>query len=636
MGAIAGVLKSDGSRIDLAIASRMLSAIEHRGPDQKGVYHDGQAALANARLRTHAPDEPRLPLPNRDQSLWIAFDGEIFNDSELRRDLAGRGQVFTTQSDAEVVLAAYEEFGEDCVRHFNGQWSLAIWDSRNRRLFASRDRLGTRPFYYTPLPGEFLFASEIKSLLQHDGVPREIDLIALDQIFTLRSALPPRTIFRNIFELPPGFSLHWSDGVVQVFRHWQVAFDPDLAQDDRDAEERLAELLTDATRLRLRSEARVATVAEPDLASWLTAALADRSGETAAAGLATSFEASSARLCGDSLKGCQPADIGRVFPDVIRHAETPLLGSDPAVMYLLAEGARHRGHRVLLTGAGADELFGGCDIYKEARVRRYWSRQPDSQYRLQLLKRFFVEPAGTNHFPTAYWQAFFHARPRDLANPFFSHLARWEQTARLQTFFTADLRQEIGEYDAREELRLRVPCELKHWDDLSQAQFLEIISYFPGGVLSSQHDRMTMAHGIACRHPFLDTRVAEFALRLPARSKFRGLSEHEMLRHVASRLLPASQMRQRSAPIRVPLATSFFGTPEAPHVYDYVDELLSRERIVDAGIFEPGGVERLVRKAKKGEATGVKDTMALAGIVSTQLIVDQFIRAPARQPVAAG
>jgi asparagine synthase (glutamine-hydrolysing) len=140
---------------------------------------------------------------------------------------------------------------------------------------------------------------------------------------------------------------------------------------------------------------------------------------------------------------------------------------------------------------------------------------------------------------------------------------------------------------------------------------------------------MSMAHGVACRFPFLDARVAEFAARLPARSKFRGLSEHEMLRRVASRFVPASQMRQRSSPSRAPLATSFFGTAERPLVCDYVEELLSRERITDAGIFEPGGVERLARKAKKGEATSGRDSMALAGIVSTQLIVDQFIRAPA-------
>jgi asparagine synthase (glutamine-hydrolysing) len=139
---------------------------------------------------------------------------------------------------------------------------------------------------------------------------------------------------------------------------------------------------------------------------------------------------------------------------------------------------------------------------------------------------------------------------------------------------------------------------------------------------------MAMAHGVACRFPFLDARVVEFAARLPARSKFRGLSEHEILRRIASRFLPASQMRQRSVPGRAPLATSFFGSPEAPLVCDYVEELLSRERIVDAGIFEPGGVERLVRKAKKGEATSAKDNMALAGIVSTQLIVDQFVRVP--------
>jgi asparagine synthase (glutamine-hydrolysing) len=205
---------------------------------------------------------------------------------------------------------------------------------------------------------------------------------------------------------------------------------------------------------------------------------------------------------------------------------------------------------------------------------------------------------------------------------------------RLRTYFAEDVRAEIGDYDAREELRLRLPAGFKHFDSLSQAQFLEITSHLSGSVLP-QHDRMSMAHGASARSPFLDHRVAAFAARLPARCKLRGLSEQETLKRIASRFVAAADMRPQRASERTSdrasAAAGFFGTLDAPHSHDFADELLSRERIADAGIFDPVAVERLVRKARRGEAIAAKDDMALVAILSTQLIVDRFIRASRRE-----
>jgi asparagine synthase (glutamine-hydrolysing) len=646
MGGIVGILNSDGSRIDPALLEGMLLAIAHRGPDDSGIYQDSHAGLGHVRRVLGHPSPARQPLPNADRSLWITFDGEIYNDRELRKDLKTRGHAFATPSAAEVVLCAYEEYGEDCVRRFNGQWSLAIWDSRQRRLFASRDRFGALPFYYAPLGREFAFASEIKALLQHPGMAREIDVIALDQIFTLQAALPPRTIFRHIFELPPGYSLHWSDGVMQVFRHWQFDFAPDEAQHDAGAEEQLGDLLTDATRLRVQFGGGAASCLTGRLDSLLTEALVSQCSETPPAPLSIPFNdfqaagASVAQWAGTGSTDpytlhCSSADLGNVFPEVVRHAETLVLTTEPAALYLLSEFSRDLGFRVLMSGAGADELFGGCDIFKEAKTRRFWSQQPESPLRLRLLEQYFSEQPGPGTKSTAHGQAFFHARPLDLAYALFSHLPRWEQTARLKTFYSDDARKEIGDYDAREEMRLRLPARYKHWDPLCQAQFLEIAHHLPGSILSSQYDRMLTAHGVAGRFPFLDHRVAAFASRLPARSKLRGLSEQEILRRIASRFLPASEMRPRRRPERPSAPPCFFGTPELPVVCEYAEELLSRERIAAAGLFDPTAVERLVRRAQRGEATTAKDSLALTGILSAQLLVDQFVGARLRNDLGA-
>jgi asparagine synthase (glutamine-hydrolysing) len=646
MGGIAGILNSDGSRIDPARLQAMLASIAHRGRGHRAGFLDAHAALTEICpvLLAREPLRPLLASPDR--ALWIAFDGEIHNTRELRRDLMARGHAFESTAPAEIALHAFQEFGEDCVRHFNGQWALAIWDSRQRRLFASRDRLGIRPFYYTTIGREFLFASEIKALCRHPGLTRAIDAIALDQIFTLQAALPPRTIIQNVFELPPGMSLYWSDGALSIFRHWQIDFAPDDSQDDAAARERLCDLLADAARLRLWTRSPVATFAGGGLDSLLTTALVGRASDAAPAPLAVTFDESDsddflpagrAAKPGESqyTLHCSPADVGNVFPEVVQHAETPFLTTEPAAIFLLSQFARGLGHDVLFAGAGADELFGGCDIYREAALRRFWSRQPGSPSRLRLLELFFCgDQTGPGTRTPAYWHAFFHVRPEDRAHPLFSHLPRWEQTARLKTFFSDSLRAEIGDYDAREEKRLRLPAGYRHWEPLCQAQYLEV-AHTLRARLSSQYDRMLAAHGVAGRFPFLDHRVIDFATRLPRQWKLRGFTGQEILRRIAPQLIPAPRARTPRKFSKTPVAESFFGTPESPLACDYVDELLSRERITDSGLFDPTAAERLVHKARKGQATSFKDQLALAGLLSTQLVVDQLVRATPRANVPA-
>lgn len=648
MCGIAGFIGRDGGGTDIPLLQRMLHSIRHRGPDGSGTYSDGQAALGHVRLSIIDIGGGHQPMHNEDESLWVTFNGEIFNYVELMEDLKRRGHVFGSRCDTEVILHAYEEWGEDCVKQFNGQWSFAVWDNKRKKLFASRDRMGVRPFFYTEAGDEFLFASEIKALLVHPEVRREIDLIGLDQIFTLWGTIPPRTIFKGIHELPPAHSLTWEAGEIRVFPHWKLDYTIDGApRSQRDYEEQLLDLLIDATRLRMRSDVPVGAYLSGGLDSSLTTALIKRFTDSQLTTFSVTFDDpqfDESRFQQDVIRHlktdhqsirCSYADIGEIFPDVIRHAEKPILRTAPAPLFLLSRLVRQLDYKVVITGEGADEMLGGYDLFKEAKIRRFWARQPESKFRPLLLKRLYPYMQSLQSQSPAYLQAFFHARPQDLANPFFSHIPRWDLTAKLKLFFSDDVRAELADYDVYDELRAKLPAEFATWDPFCQSQFLETAFLLPGYILSSQGDRVAMGNSVEGRFPFLDYRVAEFAAKLPPRVKMRGTSEKDILKRIARDYLPDSITKRPKQPYRAPDATSFFGTPAAPLRHEYVEETLSRERVTDAGIFNPDAVERLVSKARRSLATSAKDNMALVGILSTQLVVDQFLNSSEREPACA-
>jgi asparagine synthase (glutamine-hydrolysing) len=638
MCGIAGLVGFDGRRPDAAMLRQMIRAIAHRGPDAAETFHDDHVGLAHARLSIIDHSGGGQPMSNENGSLWVTFNGEIFNFVELRAELIGLGHKFASQSDTEVILHAYREWGESCVRHFNGQWAFAVWDARERTLFLSRDRLGVRPLFYTWANGQFLFASEVKSLLVHPDVRRDIDPLALDQLFTLWTTVPPRTIFRDIFELPPAHNLTVHEGQAVTQRYWHLDYVPDDPPlSDEEYADQLLELLIDATRLRLRADVPVGAYLSGGLDSSLTTALIRKFTDAPLRTFSVTFddaEFDESRFQQDVVTRlntnhqsirCTSGDIGRVFPDVIRHAEKPMLRTAPAPLFLLSKLVREQGYKVVVTGEGADEMLGGYDIFKEAKVRRFWGRQFDSKFRPQLLNKLYPYLPNLQAQSPAYRQAFFNVRPQDLGSPFFSHLPRWELTAKLKQFFSPDLKAEIGDYNVYEELLAKLPIEYARWPAFCQAQYLETTLLLPGYILASQGDRVAMAHSVEGRFPFLDYRVAEFAARLPTRLKMHGLNEKHLLKKVARDLVPESVLNRSKQPYRAPDAKSFVKADSPREPLDYVSDLLSIDRIVDTGLFASGAVEWLVKKLRGGQITGIKDNMALVGILSTQILADQFL-----------
>jgi len=643
MCGIAGILNTEpGNPVAEQDIRQMLAMIRHRGPDQFGIYLDGQIGLGSARLSIIDLSCGQQPISNEDGSLWIVFNGEIFNYVELRPELEARGHRFATSSDTEVLLHLYEEYGPNCLKNLNGQFAFAVWDSRDKSLFLARDRLGVRPLFYTLKDGNLVFGSEMKAILASGRISAEIDAAVLDQVFTYWSPLSPQTIFRDILELPPGHYLRVRQGKIDLKRYWTLSFPEHDAQWNgseghkslEEYQEEFSSLLIDAAKLRLRADVPVGAYLSGGLDSSIIASIirnftSNRLDTFSIAFDDANFDESSfqhemARFLGTEHQVvlATHADIGRVFPEVIWHAEVPLMRTAPAPMFLLSKLVREHGYKVVLTGEGADEFLAGYDIFKEAKIRRFWASQPDSAWRPLLLKRLYPDIGDLARSSDSFLAAFFRNDLLKTDSPDYSHAVRWRNGRRNARFFSDEVRQAASSrsHDCVQE---QLDSRFMAWGPLARAQYLEIKIFLSQYLLSSQGDRMAMAHSIEGRFPFLDFRLVEFCNSLPPNLKLRGLTEKYLLKKLGQKWLPEKIWQRPKRPYRAPIHRSFFHNTGA----EYVEELLSARSIKETGFFNPAAVSRLVEKIRLNNFVGETDDMALAGILSTQLVHSQFVSA---------
>jgi asparagine synthase (glutamine-hydrolysing) len=626
---------------------RMIAALAHRGPDGAGQYRDERAGLAHTRLSIIDPALGRQPLGNAPGTLWIAFNGEIFNYLELRAELEARGHRFRTRSDTEVIVAAFEAWGEAAFERFNGQWALALWDVPRRRLTLCRDPFGILPLYTCEHRGRLWFASEAKAIFAAaPEVPRAWDPEGLAQVFTLWTAVAPRTVFRGVREVEPGHLRVYDAGGVSDRCYAPVRFPPEVEPfrgTVDEAAEAVRAALRRATRLRaLRADVPVGSYLSGGLDSSLVASLAAEARGGSLDTFSVGFEdpeydeAAFQRLAVAHVGSAHHAttvgrrDIAGALPAVVRHAERPLLRTAAAPLHLLSAGVRSAGYKVVLTGEGADEVFAGYDLFREAKVRRFWARAPASRARPRLLERLYPWLPRSPVAQRGMAERFFGRELARWREPGFGHRPRWETTRNLQRLFSPALREAIGDYDPAAELAAAVPAGFAAWDLLAQDQWLEMRTLLSGYLLSAQGDRQLMAHSVEGRFPFLDPEVVALASSLPARFKLRGLDEKHVLKRAAAGLVPDAIRRRAKQPYRAPDASAFAGDacPAWAH------EVLRPAALADAGVFDPQAVERLwekCRRAGAGERFSNSDDMALVGVLTTQLLHAQLI-SPGRDP----
>lgn len=616
---------------------KMLSRIQYRGPDESGIYINNNVALGSVRLSIIDILSGQQPLSSIDGKYWIVFNGEIFNYIELKADLKHLGYVFRTESDTEVLLNAYLEYGSDSLKKLNGQFVFAIWNNEKKELFLARDRVGIRPLFYTQTQNTFVFGSEIKTLFEHPDVKPDIDPFSMSQIFTFWSTITPRTAFKRIYELPPGHFMKISDGQSVIQSFWSLTFPVEKETlfkgtiDDAAAE--LETLLTDAVKIRLRADVQVAAYLSGGLDSSATTALikkiAPETLQTFSIGFEdeefdeTPYQREVSKYLGTrhSAFTCTRQDIGKYFPQVVWHAEIPILRTAPVPMFCLSKKVRENNIKVVITGEGADEMLAGYDIFKEGIIREFWSRQPDSKYRPLLLQKLYPYLAQFQGKNKSMLKFFFGYQLQDTASPFYSHILRWRNTSGIQNFFSEDMKSNLNEYDKYEEVRKMLPDRFDQYDRLNKSQWLESVIFMSSYLLSSQGDRVSMANSVEGRYPFLDYRVMEFAAKLPPEYKMHGLNEKFILKRMMKGRLPESVLKRPKQAYRAPIAGSFLSSPAR----EYVMDLLSEKDINQTGMFSYNAVQKLIDKISKGELVTEMENMALSGIISSQLIYHQYI-----------
>jgi asparagine synthase (glutamine-hydrolysing) len=564
---ICGMINPRGvTRETIQVMAHMLS---HRGPDDQGIYVDAMAGLGHRRLSIIDLGGGHQPMTNEDGSLWIVFNGEIYNYLELRERLE-QSHRFATDSDTEVIVHLYEEKREKCVQELRGMFAFAIWDVRERSLFLARDHLGQKPLFYAQQGDELAFSSEIKALLVRNPSLRRMDCHALHQYLTLRVIAPPRTMFAGICKLPPAHTLLFKDGRVMIERYWHLRYEPKLPLAERDLLDELEDCMLETVRYHLVSDVPVGAFLSGGMDSGLVVGMMSKVSsqpvKTFSVGVpyAQYNELRYARMVAEQYQTQHFEEtiypsVMRMLPELVWHLDEP---SDPlsVCMYYIAQMAR-REVKVVLGGDGGDELFGGYDRYYGSRYVDYYALLPRDVRR-------HVVPALLRLMPDGFWYKSLTHKLRWLNQLSFAKGGRRHAQSLSYFYFTEDfrprlygdaLRTRLEDFDPEAEICAYFESDNAR-DIVDKMLFADSMIRLPDHAIMIL-DRTTMAHGLEARAPFLDHKLAEFVARIPAAFKVRRRRLRYIQARLAERYLPPPLLRRGkqgfSSPLPYLLADEF-------------------------------------------------------------------------------
>ncbi|MBI4528306.1 MAG: asparagine synthase (glutamine-hydrolyzing) [Deltaproteobacteria bacterium] len=565
MCGITGIFYMDGSLVDLARLRRMTETLAHRGPDANGFYTDGAVGLGHQRLKIIDLEGGKQPLFNENKSQVIVFNGEIYNFLELREALIRKGHRFQTRSDTEVILHAYDEFGEECVRHLRGMFAFAIWNHEKKELFLARDRVGIKPLYYYWDGKKFLFASEIKAILQDPAVDRKIDASALDDYLTYLYIPGPKTVFRSIRKLRPAHTLTVSARGLEEHEYWDLVFKPTDGLRQGDYTAGLLQKLNESVALHLVSEVPLGAFLSGGVDSsavvGLMSAQMNRPVETASIGFRESgfnelpyARAVAQRFNARAYERIVDPSAAAILDRLVWHFDEPFGDSSMVPTYYLSEAARER-VTVCLSGDGGDENFAG--------YRRY---------RFDLLENRIrsVIPAGLRSplfgtlgrlYPKADWLPQIFRAKTLLTNLSLSpekayfHSVSWFGPEMKRVLYPDSLKQELSGYDAFSVMKGHFD-RTEGWDPLSRIQYVDIKTYLVDDILTKV-DRASMAHSLEVRVPLLDHEVMQYAATIPARHKLQNGEGKFIFKKALNELLPPEVLNRSKMGFSIPLSKWF-------------------------------------------------------------------------------
>jgi asparagine synthase (glutamine-hydrolysing) len=620
---IAGIVKWNGAPVLEHEIRDMCAAIVHRGPDEEGVYIGDGVAIGMRRLSIIDLEGGQQPISNEDGTVWIVFNGEIYNYRELRRDLQRRGHRFRTESDTETIVHLYEDLGPGCVEHLRGMFAFAIWDERTRQLLLARDRLGIKPLYYAEHDGELTFASELKPILRRPHVPRAVDWGAAGHLFTFLATPSAQSIVRGVAKLEPARVAVASSSGLHIRKYWDVQFQPNEKATERELVEQLRDLLTESVTLHQVSDVPVGAFLSGGIDSSAVVALMSRP----AAGRLQTFSIGFAESEFDELRYARDVaaafgtdhydlvlrpDVVQIVEDLTWYLDEPFGDTSAIPTYMVSKLASEH-VKVVLSGDGGDELFAGYDKYVvEGRERQY-----------DRIPRALRTVAGTIG----------DAMPEGMTGRrFLRHLALDGAHRYLDasTMFRRDQLRKLFRDDAWEPLAQADPyaeslAALAHGggDWLAAIQYRDLHTYLPLDILTKV-DRMTMAHSLEARPPLLDHRLVEFAATIPSHFRLRGGTTKYLFKQAMRGILPDAIIDRQKHGFAVPLATWFRGD-----LSGFARDLLLSETCRRRGFFDPRYIERLFQLNDRGRNLDLQ----LWTILSFELWCQRFLDAtPRAQP----
>lgn len=619
MCGIAGIVGPRGDVIDAGSVRRMCQTIVHRGPDDEGVYAHGPVGLGMRRLSIIDLSGGRQPIHNEDQTVWVVFNGEIYNFPELRQELEGRGHCFYTHSDTEVIVHLYEEMGADCVCKLRGMFAIALYDQRRGSLLLARDRLGKKPLHYALQNGRILFGSEIKTILAVAPELADISQQGLLQYLYFGYINDPLTAFEEIHKLPPGCLLEYSAGRIDVRQYWNV---PSFGKHDKVAEEellqQLEQRLAEAVRIRLISDVPLGALLSGGVDSSIVVALMVRASAKPVKTFSIGFrnerfdEAKHARAVAEKFgtdhhELIVDPDIEQTLEFLSGMLEEPFGDSSMLPTYHVCQIARNY-VTVALSGDGGDELFAGYDRYSIAINRRELTWVPQAAanlYRRHIHHRLPSAMYGRNRA----WNVLLNARDR-----YLDDVAYLPALERERSIFTREFLESAA----------RLPNPLKPFRDyydeapasdrLSRLMYLDIRSYLPGDILTKV-DRMSMATSLEVRVPLLDHLFVEWAAAMPVEWKFRNGDRKYILKKLAERLgIPGEVLHRRKQGFQLPLVDWMRNELKERFL-----SLLLEPRTLQRGYFRPAAVRSLVKEH-------LSDRRNRSGILWRMLILELWHR----------
>ena len=576
---------------------RMCRAMRHRGPDDEGVYLDGHFGMGMRRLSIIDLSTGKQPIHNEDGSIWTVLNGEIYNYIELRAFLQEKGHVFKTYTDTEVIVHLYEEYGNEFVGHLIGMFAIAIWDQRKQELILVRDRLGIKPLYYFLDMKYLIFGSEIKAILA-EGVSRDIDLQALHDYLSLNYIPGPRSIFKYIHKLPPGHLLMWSRGTVTVTPYWDLDYNHNSKSNKSISDycEELYELLNTTIKQHLCSDVPVGVFLSGGVDSSCLVALMSKLSSQPVKTFSIGFKEQSYNELGyaqvvskafktDHHQLVISSSAVDLLPQLIRHFDEPFADSSAIPVYWVSKLAREH-VKVALSGEGGDEVFAGYETYTAYKMAEIYKRLP-------TILATAVIPAVIKRIPVSHRKISFEYKAKRfvegaLLSPATGHY--W-----WKVIFTEDAKTALYE---REPRGLTEPVTMYRdiydhsgaADPLARLQHIDLKVYLPDDILVKA-DRMSMAHSLEVRVPFLDHRVVEFATLLPTWLKVRRLNKKYILKRTMSGLLPKQILKGKKRGFNVPIAMWLRG-----ELRELMHDTLSPARLKEVGWFNPTAVSALIRE----------------------------------------